>query len=112
MVFGQTTVSLKPLNAGFKVVELDAVGLNFESVKLEPSGIDLQYRAGPDKVIVTLDKTYGPDDTISITFKYTATPKKGVYFVPAENNDQRIGHSAQIWSQGEAEEATALVSFV
>ena len=99
-VFGDTTVSLKPLKANFQIVELDAVGLAFDSVKLESSGVDLKYKTLPGKVIVTLDKAYGPDDLISIRFKYTALPKKGVYFVDANE-----GHSAQIWSQGEAEEA-------
>ena len=100
-VFGDTTVSLKPLRADFKTVELDAVDLTFESVKLDPSGIDLQYKAQPGKVVITLDKAYDPDDVISIRLKYsTVKPAKGVYFRDAGN-----GHSAQIWSQGEAEEA-------
>lgn len=100
-VFGDTTVSLKPLSAGFRTVELDAVGLDVQSVKLEPSGIDLQYKVQPKKVVITLDKSYGPEDTISIRLKYTTTaPAKGVYFQPAVE-----GRSAQIWTQGEAEEA-------
>lgn len=104
-VFGDTTVSLKPLKADFRVVELDAVDLVFESVKLDPSGIDLQYRADKGKVFVTLDKAYGPDDLISIRLKYSAKPDKGVYFVDAETANDKVRHSSQIWTQGEAEEA-------
>ncbi|MEO6655814.1 MAG: M1 family metallopeptidase, partial [Pyrinomonadaceae bacterium] len=104
-VFGDTIVSLKPLAADFRVVELDAVDLVFESVKLEPSGISLQYKTTPGKIIVTLDKSYGPEDVIAIHFKYKASPKKGVYFVAAESDPQSAGHSAQIWTQGEADEA-------
>lgn len=104
-VFGDTTVSLKPLKADFRVVELDAVELSFQSVKLDPAGTDLQYKTVPGKVVVTLDKAYGPNDVISIRFKYTATPKKGVYFRDAEIGNRATGHSSQIWSQGEAEEA-------
>ena len=103
-VFGDTTVSLKPLKGDFRSFELDAVDLLFDSVKLEPSGVALQYKALAGKVVVTLDKAYGPDDVISIRFKYTASPKKGVYFVGAES-DRGTSHSAQIWSQGEADEA-------
>src|SRR5258706_14177290 len=51
-VFGETTVSLKPLKANFKVVELDAVDLAFESVTLDPSGSALKYRTIPGKVVV------------------------------------------------------------
>lgn len=105
-VLGDTTVSLKPLKADFRIVELDAVDMAFQSVKLESSGGDLAYKTLSGKVIVTLDKAYGLDDVISIRFKYTASPKKGVYFRDAEPARQGgVGHSAQIWSQGEAEEA-------
>ncbi len=104
-VFGDTTVILKPLKADFRSVELDAVDLAFTSVKLDPAGTDLKYTTPAGKVNVALDKAYGPSDTISIRFKYTTTnPKKGVYFREAETSEGR-GHSLQIWSQGEAEEA-------
>ena len=99
-VLGDTTVSLKPLSADFRQVTLDAVDLKFESVKLEPTGLDLQYKSAGDKISITLNKSYGASDLISIRFKYTASPNKGVYFVDADG-----GHSSQIWTQGEAEEA-------
>src|SRR6478672_8294083 len=104
-VLGDTTVSLKPLAAGTSSVDLDAVGLAFQSVTLDPVGTALQYKASGGKVIVTLDKAYGPDDTIAIRFKYSTTPEKGVYFRPAETEPGQQEHSTQIWSQGEAEEA-------
>ncbi len=104
-VFGDTTVSLKPLMADFRVIELDAVDMVFQSVKLEPSGTDLQYKILPGKIAITLDKAYGPGDLIAIRLKYTASPKKGVYFVNGESGQGRVNHSAQIWSQGEADEA-------
>ncbi len=99
-VIGDTTVSLKPLKEGLSVVELDAVDLSFRSVTLDPAGIDLQFKTDKRKVVVTLDKAYGPGETILIRFKYTARPAKGVYFVKAET-----GRSAQIWTQGEPDEA-------
>ncbi len=99
-IVGNTTISLKPLAAKFRTVELDAVDLKFTSVALEETDTPLTYRTLADKVIVTLDKAYTPDDTISIRFKYTAKPVKGIYFVEAANN-----RSAQIWTQGEPDEA-------
>lgn len=104
-VFGDTTVVLKPLAAGFREFDLDAAAFAFESVKLEPSGTDLKYTAGEKTVRVTLDRSYGPEESISVRFKYTATPKKGVYFVEGQSEKGQVAHSAQIWSQGEAEEA-------
>ncbi len=104
-VFGDTTISLKPLTAGFRTVELDAVDLAFESVKLEPSGLDLPHKATARTVIITLDKAYSPNDFITIRLKYSASPNKGVYFVDAETRSQGANHSAQIWTQGEPDEA-------
>ena len=105
-VIGDTSVSLKPLSSEFTTVELDSIDLNFESVKLEPAGVDLRYKTLPGKIVVTLDKAYGKDDLVTIRLKYTAVPKKGVYFVDAQrdNRGNEI-HSAQIWTQGEPDEA-------
>jgi aminopeptidase N len=100
-VLGDTTVSLSPLKADLRTVELDAVDIAFDSVTLD--GKSAQFKTVDGKVIVTLDKGYGPSDVIALQFKYTASPKKGVYFVDAESG--RSAHSAQIWTQGEAEEA-------
>lgn len=106
-VFGDTTVTFKPTKADFKSIELDAVGLTFSSVKLDPAGQTLQYRTTPTKIIVTLDKAYQPADTVAIRLVYTTTnPKKGIYFRDEERAaNGQVQHSAQIWSQGEAEEA-------
>ena len=61
-VFGDTTVQVKPLKNDFKPLELDAANLNFESVKLVSSGKDLVYRAAGEKIYITLDKEYSPED--------------------------------------------------
>jgi len=104
-VFGDTTVQLKPLSDNFKAVQLDAVGLKFESVKLESTNTNLSYRTEKESVIVTLDKAYSKDDLISIRFKYSATPKKGIYFVDKKVEDGETVNDAQIWTQGEAQES-------
>jgi aminopeptidase N len=105
-VFGDTTISLKPLINGFTTVELDAIGLNFQTVKLEPSGADLKFRTLPGKVVITLDNAYSKDELVTISLKYAASPKKGVYFVAAQSdNGGNEIHSDQIWTQGEPDEA-------
>ena len=104
-IFGDTTIQLKPLNGNFKSVELDAADLNFEVVALLPENKILQFRTAGEKIYVELDKIYSPQDTISIRFVYTATPKKGIYFVDAETENGKINRDSQVWTQGEAEEA-------
>ena len=104
-VFGDTTVVLKPLNTNFKTIELDAVDLDIDSVTIDPAGVALKFRTSNDKVIVTLDRAYSTDETIAIRLKYSATPKKGIYFIDAETAEKRVEHSNQIWTQGEPDEA-------
>lgn len=104
-VFGDTTVTLTPLADGFSTCEFDAVGLEFSSVTLRDSNIPLAYTVSAASVKVALDRKYAAGEMISIRFKYAATPKKGVYFVNASAADSGNVHSAQIWSQGEPDEA-------
>ncbi len=104
-VIGDTTVVLKPTVDGFNKVELDATALKFTAIVLEPANTPLKYSTKKDSVIVTLDKDYTVGETISLRFKYTAIPSKGVYFVPEQKIDGQVRNSAQIWTQGEADEA-------
>ncbi len=105
VVFGDTTVTFRPLSDGFKTLELDAVGLRFESVELDPEGTRLEYRTTPNSVIVTLDRTHRKGERIRVRFKYSATPAKGIYFVDAQREPRKPPRDAEIWTQGEPEEA-------
>ncbi len=104
-VIGDTTIRFHPLKANLASAEFDAVGITFTSVTLEPSGKRLKFRPAGGKVIVTLDRAYSDADTITLRFKHSAVPRKGVYFVDEEVVDGKVIHSAQIWTQGEADEA-------
>lgn len=104
-VFGNTVIQFKPLSDGLTTVEFDAVGITFASVTLEPARSPLKYKTTRGKIIVTLDKPYSADTEIAIRFKYTATPKKGIYFIAEKRNEDGIINPAQIWTQGEADEA-------
>lgn len=104
-VFGETTVSFKPLADGLRVLTLDSEGLQYQSVILDSSKKALEYRAASGSVTVTLDRAYSASETVSVTFRYWTRPKKGVYFVAAKQSGRRPGSPAQIWTQGEPEEA-------
>lgn len=105
ILFGDTTIQLKPLKSDFKLIELDAADLEFDSVELESSNKSLTYRIGGEKIYITLDKAYSPEDLISLRLKYSTKPRKGVYFVDAIEKDGKIIRAAQVWTQGEAEES-------
>ncbi len=104
-VFGDTTVSLKPLFDNFKTLELDAAGMTFESVRLENGSQELSYKLADEKISVELGKTYKKDELINIRLKYSCKPKKGIYFVAEKKDGKKIIHSEQIWTQGEPDEA-------
>ncbi|NJM53339.1 MAG: DUF3458 domain-containing protein [Blastocatellia bacterium] len=103
--YGDTTVQVKPLKDGFSTLILDAVGLKFDSVTLEPEGAKLEPKQDGERLIVSLGKTFSANDVVSVRFKYSAKPKKGVYFVDSETLDGKLAHSSQVWTQGEAEES-------
>jgi aminopeptidase N len=104
-VIGDTTVRLKPLNENFRRVTLDSVGISYSSVTLEQGGTPLKFRPQGGSVIVDLDRAYSPNETVGIRFQYSAVPKKGIYFMPEQKGEGMPGHSAQIWTQGEPDEA-------
>lgn len=103
-VNGDTTVTFRPLSDEFRTLELDAVGLRFENVEIVPGGGSLDFRTTPNSVIVTLDRPRGKGEKISVRFKYSANPAKGVYFVDSKRDGSKLIRDAQIWTQGEPEE--------
>jgi aminopeptidase N len=102
-VFGDTTVTLKPLKDGFSTVELDSAELKYEFVGLQ-DGKKLTYAQLGEKLTVFLDRAYSKDELISLRFVYSCRPKKGVYFVDGAKQSDWQWYD-QIWTQGEPEEA-------
>lgn len=104
-VIGDETVTLKPLLDDFKSFDLDAGAMRIESVTLDETNTQLQWRQPPEKLSITLDRAYQTAETISVRIKYRATPERGVYFIPASRaNFFGAARPAQIWSQGEPED--------
>lgn len=104
-IFGDTTVTLKPLNSSISRVKLDSVGIAYDSVTLANTGVDLNYKTSDGQIYVELPRSYRPDEAVSIRFRYSANPKKGIYFIDPLIENGVETRAAQIWTQGEAEEA-------
>ena len=104
-VYGDTTVHLKPLQNGFNQIELDAAGMKFDVVEIEAGNKPLAFKTADDKIFVTLDKSYSRNNLISVRFKYSTTPRTGIYFIDADVKDGRVVRPAQIWTHGEPEGA-------
>ena len=104
-VFGDTTVKLQPLDGEIKFVELDAVDIAFDAVTSVETGKKLGFKYDKKTIRIELEQTLQPGSAVSIRLVYKTTPSKGIYFVNAARSKGKIVRSAQIWTQGEAEEA-------
>lgn len=102
-ITARTTVRVRPLGEAMSRLQLDAENLKFTSV-VDGDGAPLRYRTVPGSVIVDLGRIAGVGSDVTVTFNYTAKPKKGIYFIPPGSFNGRP-RSAQIWTQGEPEEA-------
>lgn len=98
MVIGKTTITLVPFVDRLDTVELDAEKLKITAVT-GPHGTPLGYRVKPATLAIGLARPASPADTVRLTVNYTATPRKGLYFVQPDSAYPR--KPWQIWTQGE-----------
>ncbi len=116
-VEGTATVTLSPINDGFKHFDLDASEMHISSVKLlavEYRGTGsllrsaqfatrLDFETHPDRLVIELDRSYARDEQLTVAITYSCFPRKGLYFIKPD--DAYPNKPRQIWSQGENEDA-------
>lgn len=105
VVNGDVSIRFKPLENGLRVADFDAVDLDIHSVELQPIGKQLVSQTKGESVSVELDRPYAASEVIELRFQYSSKPKKGVYFVDEKRENGKVVHPAQIWTQGEPDEA-------
>ncbi len=93
-VQGHVAVTFAPLRSGLTVVSLDAAELQVD--KVESAGRTLAFETKDRALRVTLPAAMGPGETTILDIAYSARPKSGLYFEPAEGK-----RSAQAWNYGE-----------
>jgi len=99
MVMGTATLTLSPLQDTLSSVILDAVDLQVESV--EAGGVPLKYQTDEGKLTIALDRPFASGETITLSIRYSAQPRAGLYFIlPEKGYPNRL---LQVWSQGERE---------
>ncbi len=104
-VLGDTIVTLSPLKKALSTIELDSADIVYSEVSDVDRNTPLKFRTAHEKVFVELGRSVPTGQDISIRFIYVSTPTKGVYFQPPQIENGKEVRSAQIWSQGEADEA-------
>jgi aminopeptidase N len=96
-VRGAVTVTLVPLRPALRVVDLDAEALTIESARL--AGQDLPFEVLEKNVRVRLNAPASFRDTLRLTLRYAAQPRRGLYFVGPDTSDP--SRPWQMWTQGE-----------
>jgi aminopeptidase N len=109
---GQAWIDIHPYAKAMKTLTLDAKGMLIEKVELEGKVVPHTYN--DDKITLTLNRNYLPNEQLKFYIKYKAMPyakvsggsaaitdDRGLYFI---NTDGEIpGKPRQIWTQGETE---------
>ncbi len=100
-VAGTATWTFKPIAKPFSELRLDAVDLTVASVS--SSEKIAGYQVTDEQVIVTFAQPVAPGQEASVSVRYSAQPRRGLYFRTPE-----LGFKPEdlhIWTQGEPEEA-------
>jgi aminopeptidase N len=100
-VSGSATWTFKPISKSFAALKLDAVDLNIIGVNSSEKVSD--YLNDGERLIITFAEQIAPGREVSVTIKYSAEPRKGLYFRTPE-----LGFKPEdmhIWTQGEPDEA-------
>lgn len=103
-VFGDESVTIRPLQAAFDRFCINSSGLTIDSVTLltaanEPEA--LAHTTDDDCLWITLDHPHGPAQPLDIRIVYHGHPTAGLFFVNPDRNDPDTPR--EIYTQGEPE---------
>jgi aminopeptidase N len=102
-VRGTVTHRLTPLHPYLTKVELDCgPKLKVSKVTAGPGAAECKFEHKGEKLEITLDKPYGPDDTIDLAIAYAGSPESGLHFVTRDPAYPE--KPTAVWTQGEAED--------
>ena len=96
-LLGTATLRLAPLAGDLREVALDSAGLKIESIT--EAGRKLDFRTTDQQVFITLTRQYPAGRPVEFVIRYTAQPKRGLFFVfPDKHHPNR---PKQIWADGD-----------
>lgn len=97
VVYGTVTHVFTPLRPGIDSLVLDAVKIEVEEVR--HGGVVLPFRNTGEQLIIRFGHPLNEGKRDSITIRYMATPRKGIYFIGWQDKSGRA--RKQIWTQGQ-----------
>lgn len=96
-VNGKVTHTFRPLRPTIDTLFFDAPNINISKATL--NGKDVNYTTNAAGVTFKFEKALTWDEEYVLTIEYTATPRRGIYFVGW--NDPANKSRKQIWTQGQ-----------
>ena len=100
---GTAQTTFVPINDGVSHVEFDAVELEIADVRVSPKSARARYSYDGGKLRIELSGQRKAGERITTSVRYSATPRRGLYFVgPDEAYPDKPLH---IWSQGQDEDS-------
>ncbi len=100
---GVARTTFRPINDGALHVEFDAVEMEIESVQIQGRRTAARYTYDGAKLRIELGRGRKAGERITTVVRYSATPRRGLYFVaPDEGYPNK---PQQVWSQGQDEDS-------
>lgn len=100
-VAGVAKLTIQPVNDGLQKFDFDAAELNVKSVALENGSErqELKFETEAEKLHITLNQAAKANEELVIAVEYSATPRKGLYFIAPD--EAYPNKQVQVWSQGQ-----------
>lgn len=101
---GSVTITLAPLDPGFRTLRLDADHLTIDRVTREGSRPrELAFQHEGAELSITLEDPVNPVDALAVTIDYHGKPARGMWFRLPDEAHPAL--TPQLWTQGEPEDA-------
>jgi Aminopeptidase N len=97
-VVGNVTHIMSSLRTDLYIIQLDCEDTEINKVLIN-NNRPLKYSLNGPKLNIELDRTYGFDDTLTLSIDYISRPKKGLYFI--QNDRSYPDKNVSAWTQGE-----------
>jgi aminopeptidase N len=99
---GRATLTIRPIADAVGTLELDAVELNVSAVACDGNPVR-DFSTTGTKLLIAFSKPLSPDKDVLLRIDYSATPRRGMYFVAPDKFYPK--KRTAVWTQGQDEDS-------
>lgn len=100
-IAGSAHITAAPINDGTSFLVLDACEMDITEVKADNKRVDWNHDG--EKLTVSFGRDLTPDKDVTISVTYSATPRRGAYFVGPDKGYPK--KHREFWTQGQDEDS-------